>query len=161
METLGEKIYNLRKKYGFSQEELGFRVNVTRQTISQWEANTLQPKPDKLVKLCKIFEVSSDYFLFDEKDRAEIATSNDTSSKKLPLKIKVMISVICVFVLIAIALIVLACLSVPTQDGVETVTSVSLNLTVGAMLGIAIAIIFIIVICLLIAVIIMIKKHKD
>ena len=35
--TLGENIYNLRKKKGISQEQLGEQIGVTRQTISNWE----------------------------------------------------------------------------------------------------------------------------
>ena len=46
---LGNNILKLRKQLGFSQEELSEKVNVTRQTISNWELNETQPTPEQLV----------------------------------------------------------------------------------------------------------------
>ncbi len=43
---LGERILKLRKKQGLSQEQLGEQVNVTRQTISNWELNGTAPNPE-------------------------------------------------------------------------------------------------------------------
>ena len=43
METLGDRIHNLRKENNISQEELAFALNVTRQTISRWENNSVKP----------------------------------------------------------------------------------------------------------------------
>ena len=45
---LGEKILELRKKNGFSQEQLGEKINVTRQTISNWELGETSPNPEQL-----------------------------------------------------------------------------------------------------------------
>ena len=42
---LGENILKLRKQNGLSQEQLGEKVNVTRQTISNWELNETTPNP--------------------------------------------------------------------------------------------------------------------
>ena len=46
--TLGQNILNLRKKNGLSQEQLGEKVNVTRQTISNWELEETAPNPEQL-----------------------------------------------------------------------------------------------------------------
>ena len=46
---LGENIFNLRKKQGLSQEQLGEIINVTRQTISNWELGETQPNPEQLM----------------------------------------------------------------------------------------------------------------
>lgn len=50
---LGENILKLRKKSGLSQEQLGEKVNVTRQTISNWELNETTPNPEQLKKCQK------------------------------------------------------------------------------------------------------------
>ena len=50
---LGDNISKLRKKKGLSQEELGERIGVTRQTISNWELGETGPNPDQLKLLSK------------------------------------------------------------------------------------------------------------
>ena len=58
--NFNEKLTNLRKQKGLSQEELGYELNVTRQTISKWELGQTTPEMDKLVQMSKIFGVSLD-----------------------------------------------------------------------------------------------------
>jgi len=55
-----ENLINLRKSRGWSQEELGHRLNVTRQTVSKWETGDTTPEMAKLVELSRLFEVSLD-----------------------------------------------------------------------------------------------------
>lgn len=54
----GDKILEYRKKAGLSQEELGYKLNVTRQSVSLWENNQAQPSLENLIALAKIFNVS-------------------------------------------------------------------------------------------------------
>ena len=72
MENVGEKIYNLRKEKGVSQEELAEAVNVARPTISRWENNTVIPTTENIQKLCAFFGVEINCFLSEE----EIAVVN-------------------------------------------------------------------------------------
>lgn len=65
---LSEKICNLRKQNGWSQEELAEKLNISRQSVSKWESGASIPDLDKIIKLSEIFEVSTDYLL---KDNAE------------------------------------------------------------------------------------------
>ena len=58
--TLGQNILEFRKKNGLSQEQLGEKVNVTRQTISNWELDETAPNPDQLKQLSKVLNVSID-----------------------------------------------------------------------------------------------------
>lgn len=58
--TIGEKIYELRKLKGLSQEELAEKLNVSRQSVSLWETNQTVPQIDYLMELSKIFNVSLD-----------------------------------------------------------------------------------------------------
>lgn len=60
---LGDNIFKLRKKEGFSQEELAEKVNVTRQTISNWELNETSPNPEQLKLLSKTLNISIDELL--------------------------------------------------------------------------------------------------
>ena len=64
--NLGNKILQLRKKSGLSQEQLGEKVEVTRQTISNWELGETTPNPEQLKKLSKAFNVSIDEILDNE-----------------------------------------------------------------------------------------------
>lgn len=61
--TTGEKLTNLRKKEGFTQEELADKLNVSRQAVSKWEQNQAFPETEKLVQLSKLYGVSLDYLL--------------------------------------------------------------------------------------------------
>ena len=57
---LGKNILKYRKKLGLSQEELSEKLNVTRQTISNWELDETQPNSDQLKTLSKLFNISID-----------------------------------------------------------------------------------------------------
>ncbi len=61
--TLGEKIQQLRKASGFSQEQLAEMVGVSRQAISKWETDQSAPEIEKVLLLSKVFSVSTDELL--------------------------------------------------------------------------------------------------
>lgn len=63
---LNKNIYNLRKEKGFSQEYLAEKLNVSRQTISNWELGETSPNPEQLLLLSKTLEVSVDRLLGNE-----------------------------------------------------------------------------------------------
>ena len=56
----------LRKKNGWSQEELAEQINVSRQSVSKWESGASIPDLNKILMLSQIFGVSTDYLLKDE-----------------------------------------------------------------------------------------------
>lgn len=62
---LSEKIQVLRKQYGYSQEELAEICNVSRQSISKWEADIALPETEKLITLSNTFKVTVDVLLKD------------------------------------------------------------------------------------------------
>lgn len=66
--TIGEKIQFHRKKNGMSQEELGQKLLVSRQTISLWETGQTLPTIDNLIRLREIFDVSIDEILCEEQE---------------------------------------------------------------------------------------------
>ena len=70
-----DKLIALRKKEGWSQEELAQQLNVSRQSVSKWEGAQSVPDLDKIVQLSRIFGVSTDYLLKDELEEQEPAPS--------------------------------------------------------------------------------------
>ena len=77
---LGENILKLRKKQGLSQEQLGELINVTRQTISNWELNETAPNPNQLKLLSKVFGISIDELLENDTSNVLIAKMNGTQN---------------------------------------------------------------------------------
>ena len=63
---LADKIVSLRKKAGWSQEELAEQLGVTRQSVSKWEGAQSVPDMDKVVQMSRLFGVTTDYLLKDE-----------------------------------------------------------------------------------------------
>lgn len=58
--SLGERLVELRKKHGYSQQEIADRLSVTRQTISNWECGQGAPALDKAAELAAIYRISLD-----------------------------------------------------------------------------------------------------
>ncbi len=73
--SLGKNILTLRKKNGLSQEQLGEKVNVTRQTISNWELDETAPNPEQLKLLSKALQVSIDILVDND-----IVTNNSNKT---------------------------------------------------------------------------------
>ena len=60
---IGNKINQLRKLSGMTQEQLAEKLNVSRQTISKWESDSTSPDLESIVKISRIFHVSLDDLL--------------------------------------------------------------------------------------------------
>lgn len=78
--AVGEKLLELRKKKGLSQEETANILNVSRQTISKWETNQSTPDLDKIVPICELYEISANELLNINKDESNQSNNNDTLS---------------------------------------------------------------------------------
>ena len=77
---LSEKIMSLRKRNGWSQEELARQLNVSRQSVSKWESMAAMPDIQKIMAMSELFGVSTDYLLKDEmEDLPATATSLDSA----------------------------------------------------------------------------------
>ncbi|MBO4982029.1 MAG: helix-turn-helix transcriptional regulator [Lachnospiraceae bacterium] len=77
---LADKIIMLRKKNGWSQEELAEKLNVTRQSVSKWEGAQSVPDLDKILLLGQIFGVSTDYLLKDTIEEEEYTEEPETGT---------------------------------------------------------------------------------
>lgn len=71
-----EKLIMLRKKAGWSQEELAAQLNVSRQSVSKWEGAQSVPDLEKMLRLSSLFGVSTDYLLKDDMEAEEYSASS-------------------------------------------------------------------------------------
>ena len=76
---LADKIVSLRKKAGWSQEELAEQLGVTRQSVSKWEGAQSVPDMDKVVQMSRLFGVTTDYLLKDELEEQAAAPAEEES----------------------------------------------------------------------------------
>ncbi len=79
---LADKIIRLRKKNGWSQEELADKMNVSRQAVSKWESAQTIPDIGKILQLGELFGVTTDYLLKDEIENEEFTNSDISSGIK-------------------------------------------------------------------------------
>ena len=80
---LADKIVSMRKKAGWSQEELAAQLNVTRQSVSKWEGAQSMPDMDKVVQMSRLFGVTTDYLLKDEIEEPTPSEAADVSEGAL------------------------------------------------------------------------------
>lgn len=66
MNGLGNKIATKRKDLGMTQIDFAEKLNVTRQTVSRWEAGTVMPDIEKIPDIAAVLDVSCDYLLKDD-----------------------------------------------------------------------------------------------
>lgn len=78
---LADKITELRKKSGWSQEELAEKLDVSRQSISKWESAQSIPDMSRIIRLSEIFDVSTDFLLKDELETVEPITLSDSGTE--------------------------------------------------------------------------------
>lgn len=77
--TFSDKLIALRKKAGWSQEELAERLNVSRQSVSKWESAQSMPDIDKILQLSSLFSVTTDCLLKDTQDDTQPAAAETPS----------------------------------------------------------------------------------
>lgn len=69
--TFSERLMALRRQKGWSQEELGEKIGVTRQTVSKWELGSTTPEMEKLLALSELFGISTDELIKGKPDLSE------------------------------------------------------------------------------------------
>lgn len=69
----GQRIERLRSELGWTQVQLARKLNVAKQTVSNWENDNIQPSIEMLVRIAKLFGVTTDYLLgLDEIPRLSV-----------------------------------------------------------------------------------------
>ena len=79
---LSEKIIELRKKNGWSQEELAERLDVSRQAVSKWESAQSVPDLSRVMKLSEVFGVTTDYLLRDDLGTPAVSVPGDEAPEE-------------------------------------------------------------------------------
>ena len=85
--NFSEKLLELRKKEGLSQEELADRIDVSRQTVSKWESGQTTPEMEKLLELSKLFNISLDELTVNEFNKEEKEEAKPKKKKHKLLKV--------------------------------------------------------------------------
>lgn len=129
---IGNKIMNLRKKNGLSQEELAEKIGVARQTISKWELGETSPDLKQAKELSKIFNVSLDELV--DNDIKDILVEKTSNTERLAgLIIKILKAIGIFFILFLIIDIVAFITFTFFKKEVETseVKEATLNCNIG------------------------------
>ena len=101
-----ERLLELRKKSGWSQEELGYKLDVSRQTISKWEAGQTTPELEKLRNLAKLFNISVDELINEDESIEETNTEKDRLNEKVQIKPKNKIrKKVCLLIILSLILV--------------------------------------------------------
>ena len=117
----GKKLASLRKVHHLSQEELGSELEVTRQTISNWELGVSLPNPEQLKRLSKLFQISIDELL--DNDTKDILVNKVSNTEKLAgiiIKILKVIGVLAILYLVLFIIAIIVFRVVPTEKKVVT-----------------------------------------
>lgn len=128
MEKFSENLIRLRKAKGWSQEELGYKLNVTRQTISKWELGQTTPEMDKLLEMTKIFGIS-----LDELTGGKKSESIENNDKKADNSSKTRNILVVLLVIILIAIVIMTVnkilkLKSSNEDNSNNISSMAENL---------------------------------
>lgn len=83
---LADKIIHLRKKNGWTQEELADKLNVSRQAVSKWEGAQSIPDMEKILQMSRLFEVSVDYLMKEELTESDYVEDTSTQVHKVSLE---------------------------------------------------------------------------
>lgn len=88
METLGTRLVELRKKYNFTQADIGEKLNVSVQAVSKWENDLSLPDYDYLIKLADLFNTSIDELLGRKKEIVRKEENKDKNKLLFKISIK-------------------------------------------------------------------------
>ena len=83
MDSIGNRLFELRKKQGITQEKLAEQLNVSRQSVSNWELDKSLPDTDKLFVLAQIYDVSLDYIAYGNENT--IDDTQEQAHEKAPI----------------------------------------------------------------------------
>lgn len=88
MQTLGDRLKNLRKEKKYTLEQVAKKLNTTKISISRYENNLREPKGETISQFAKLFNVSTDYLLGHTDDKFALTNEDKTDIKNSIEKIK-------------------------------------------------------------------------
>lgn len=96
---IAERLQELRRKAGYSQEQVAEKLGLSRQAISKWESGQGKPEIDNIVKLTEIYNVSADYILLGAEKEVTVSVPK---KKELSHEYKKAIGIIAIIAATAI-----------------------------------------------------------
>ena len=152
--TLSEKLYNLRRKQGLSQEALAEKLKCSRQVISKWENGTTTPNAEMLQKYSELFGVSIDYIV--KKDIEEPTSVQPTEKNSANKKLLGILGLV-ISLLGCASLIVFGAISVLSSETADKIAQSSMIVIDGIFIAMLSSVLFVVF-----GAIILIKtmKHK-
>ena len=129
--ALGDKICELRRCKGLSQETLGDEIGVSRQTISKWELNEATPSLDNITQLSLFFKVDVKCFLPDGYDNtlSDVAATTDPTRQNRSHLGKVIIFGV-LFLATSIITAIIGIISLTSNKGLQTVHTIYIDIWV-------------------------------
>lgn len=82
-QNIANRLYEKRKAFGFSQEELAEKLGVSRQAVSKWERGESSPDTENLIALAKLYGISLDELVFGEEKKNEKKESEEKDEVKI------------------------------------------------------------------------------
>ena len=80
--TFGEKLYQLRKAQGLSQEALAEKLHTSRQAISKWENDNGYPETEKIILISRLFQISLDDLLMEGEGMEEEGMEEERTTRR-------------------------------------------------------------------------------
>ena len=139
--TLSEKLYNLRRKQGLSQEGLAEKLDCSRQVISKWENGTTTPDAEMLQKYSELFGVSIDYLVKEdiEEPTSLQPTEKNSGNKKLLGILGIVISL-----LGCVSLIVFGAITVLNSETADKIAESSVIVIDGTFIAMLTSVLFVV-----------------
>lgn len=132
--SIGERIYRLRKLKGLSQEKLAKLTGVSRQTVHRWEADEMHPNNENLATLCNLFLVDKSYILDGNTtvippaaQPIDVVVTNDKKKRRVRLKIALTVILGVTFVVLSFLTVCLGFITITPNKGVVEKSTYSLD----------------------------------
>lgn len=107
---LGNIIFNLRKEKGLTQEDLAELLKVSRQTISKWENDSVQPSPDNINLLCEKLEVTREVLFNETACTSDSSTNKNGNINSVRKRVDIYLICIIIFSILIVGMITLTAL---------------------------------------------------
>ena len=139
--TLAEKLYNLRRKQGLSQEALAEKLDCSRQVISKWENGTTTPDAEMLQKYSDLFCVSIDYLV--KEDISEPTSVQPTEKNSQNRKLLGIVGLV-ISLLGCASLIVFGAISVFSSEAADKIAQSSMIVIDGTFIAMLVSVLLVV-----------------
>ena len=139
--TLAEKLYNLRRKQGLSQEALAEKLDCSRQVISKWENGTTTPDAEMLQKYSDLFCVSIDYLV--KEDISEPTSVQPIEKNSQNRKLLGILGLV-ISLLGCASLIVFGAISVFSSEAADKITQSSMIVIDGTFIAMLVSVLLVV-----------------